>query len=89
LNNPLTQHTAADARPHRALLTRGDQAISPPPARVADGRCRIHGRSLLCGGEKLHVRGVTYGTFRPADGSPFPARDLVRRDFEAMAAAGT
>jgi GT2 family glycosyltransferase len=39
-------------------------------------------------GGKLHVRGVTYGTFCGRDGSPFPGREVVRRDFEAMAAVG-
>ncbi len=48
----------------------------------------IHGRSILVDGRKLHVRGVTYGTFHGHDGVPFPTRDIVRRDFEAMAEAG-
>src|SRR3954454_4630117 len=48
----------------------------------------IHGRSIILGPEKLHVRGVTYGTFSPADGSSFPARERVRADFEAMTGAG-
>jgi O-antigen biosynthesis protein len=51
-------------------------------------RPRIHGRSVVLGGEKLHVRGVTYGTFSSADRSSLPSIDQVRRDFEAMAAAG-
>jgi GT2 family glycosyltransferase len=51
-------------------------------------RPRIHGRSVLLGGEKLHVRGVTYGTFSAADRSSLPSIDRVCRDFEAMAAAG-
>src|SRR4051794_33827216 len=51
-------------------------------------RPTVHGRSLQAGGEKLHVRGVTYGTFRPLDGQQFPSPAVVRRDFEAMAAAG-
>jgi O-antigen biosynthesis protein len=52
-------------------------------------RTRVRGRSLIApGGEKLHVRGVTYGTFGSVDGSLFPAVDRVRRDFEAMATAG-
>jgi GT2 family glycosyltransferase len=52
-------------------------------------RTRVHGRSVLAaGGKKLHVRGVTYGTFGSADGSQFPAVDRVRRDFDAMATAG-
>jgi GT2 family glycosyltransferase len=48
----------------------------------------IHGRSIVLGSEKLHVRGVTYGTFRPVEGYSLPPPDRVRADFEAMAAAG-
>jgi hypothetical protein len=52
-------------------------------------RPRVRGRSVLvAGGEKLHVCGVTYGTFGLVDGSSFPPVDRVRRDFGAMAAAG-
>jgi O-antigen biosynthesis protein len=57
---------------------------SPPPTE----RSCAHGRSILVGGEKLHVCGVTYGTFDSRDGSSFPQADRVRRDFEAMDAAG-
>jgi GT2 family glycosyltransferase len=48
----------------------------------------VHGRSILVGGRKLHVRGVTYGTFRPFEGCAFPPQDTVRRDFKAMVEAG-
>jgi GT2 family glycosyltransferase len=48
----------------------------------------VHGRSISAGGRKLHVRGVTYGTFRPFEGLPFPPPDAVRRDLEAMAEVG-
>jgi GT2 family glycosyltransferase len=51
-------------------------------------RPQIHGRSIVLGDEKLHVRGVTYGTFRSADGSAFPSPEEVRADFEAMREAG-
>jgi GT2 family glycosyltransferase len=52
-------------------------------------RTRVHGRSVLVpGGEKLHVRGVTYGTFGASNGSAFPPAERVRRDFNAMVAAG-
>jgi O-antigen biosynthesis protein len=51
-------------------------------------RPQIHGRSIVLGTEKLHVRGATYGTFRSTDGSSFPPHDQVGADFEAMAAAG-
>ncbi len=55
---------------------------------MASRRPLIHGRSILLGGRKLHVRGVTYGTFCQHDGIPFPAVDDVRRDFEAIAETG-
>ena len=47
------------------------------------------GKFLYAGEQKLWVRGVTYGTFRPsADGALFPSPATVRRDFAQMAAAG-
>ena len=47
------------------------------------------GKFLYAGDQKLWVRGVTYGTFRPsADGALFPAPAIVRRDFAQIAAAG-
>ena len=47
------------------------------------------GKFLSCGGEKLYVRGVTYGTFAPGpDGRLFPAEEQVERDVVAMARAG-
>jgi O-antigen biosynthesis protein len=55
---------------------------------MASSRPLIHGRSILIEGRKLHVRGVTYGTFRPRDGVPFPAVEDVRRDFEAIVETG-
>jgi GT2 family glycosyltransferase len=51
-------------------------------------RPSVHGRSICVDGRKLHVKGVTYGTFRERDGEPFPDPERVREDFEAMAAAG-
>ena len=42
---------------------------------------------MLVGGEKFHVRGVTYGTFQGENGSSFPPPERVREDFAAMAAA--
>ena len=47
------------------------------------------GKFLYAGDQKLWVRGVTYGTFRPsADGALFPAPAIVRRDFAQITAAG-
>jgi hypothetical protein len=52
-------------------------------------RPTVRGKFLFVGEEKLCVRGVTYGTFRPGrSGELFPSRQAVARDFEAMAANG-
>ncbi len=53
------------------------------------GRPGVAGKFLEVGGEKLWVRGVTYGTFRPnSEGKLLPERDRVARDFAAMAVLG-
>src|SRR5215470_18024107 len=49
----------------------------------------VRGKFLFLGDQKLYVRGVTYGPFRPAqDGSEYPDPCQVAQDFEAMSAAG-
>ena len=56
---------------------------------TASGRVRAEGKFLFQGDRKLYVRGVTYGTFAPNDdGVPYPAADVVERDFARMASAG-
>jgi len=43
----------------------------------------------IVGEEKFWVKGVTYGTFRPQeDGTQFPEREIVERDFAMMASHG-
>ena len=57
--------------------------------RPVDTRPSVRGKFLWAGGEKLLVRGVTYGTFRPdAVGDEYPPQATVERDFAAMAAQG-
>jgi GT2 family glycosyltransferase len=57
--------------------------------RAVTGRPRALGRSFQVDGEKLYVRGVTYGTFCDGpDGSPYPDPETVSCDFAAMASAG-
>ena len=52
-------------------------------------RPRVHGKFIDVGDTRFWIRGVTYGTFRPGpDGTQFPDRAVVERDFAAMAAAG-
>jgi glycosyltransferase involved in cell wall biosynthesis len=55
----------------------------------SSSRPRASGKFLFAGDEKLWVRGVTYGTFRPdAQGNEFHDPSRVEQDFRAMAAAG-
>jgi len=52
-------------------------------------RPSVDGRFLSLNGQRLWIKGVTYGTFRPNEaGEPFPARQRVRDDFERMRQAG-
>ena len=49
-------------------------------------RPTVRGKFLFVGDQKLYVRGVTYGTFRPdARGDEFPDPSVVRSDFRQMA----
>jgi O-antigen biosynthesis protein len=52
-------------------------------------RPRVRGKFLFVGDEKLYIRGVTYGTFRPdANGDEFPEPNVVERDFAHMVENG-
>ncbi|MHC4828206.1 MAG: glycosyltransferase, partial [Planctomycetota bacterium] len=47
------------------------------------------GKFIFAGDEKVYVRGVTYGAFRPdASGNEYHDLDLIDRDFTQMAAHG-
>src|SRR5438876_3592722 len=66
-----------------------EQIISASPPTVIGQRPRVGGKFLFVGNEKLYVRGVTYGTFRPGpDGNAFPDEATVAADFALMAANG-
>src|SRR5215204_3172574 len=56
----------------------------------ATARPRAAGKSICHGGEKVYVRGATYGTFRrnSFDGTDYPDPPSVAQDFAAMAASG-
>jgi O-antigen biosynthesis protein len=67
------------------------QTLSPLPATVQrlTDRPRAGGKFLHAGSEKLLVRGVTYGPFRPdKSGNEYGPLHQVERDFELMAASG-
>ncbi|HXI71491.1 MAG TPA: glycosyltransferase [Verrucomicrobiae bacterium] len=63
--------------------------MNPGLKSPADVRPVVRGKAIFVGENKLFVRGVTYGTFRPdAGGGQFPVREAVERDFALMAANG-
>ncbi|HEY9515052.1 MAG TPA: hypothetical protein VIQ74_05165, partial [Gemmatimonadaceae bacterium] len=57
------------------------------PVEMGD-RPRVRGKFLFVGEEKLYVRGVTYGTFRPTEDGESYRREAVDQDFAAIAAGG-
>src|SRR5438309_967291 len=68
---------------------RANSAPSLRSPRAASLRPRVGGKFLYAGDEKLWIRGVTYGAFRPdADGAEYHGVQIVERDFDQIAAAG-
>ena len=52
-------------------------------------RPRVKGKFFFVGDDKLYIRGVTYGTFKPDDyGNEFHNPDVVEKDFGQMTANG-
>ena len=57
--------------------------------RGLEGRPRVGGKFLFAGDDKLYVRGVTYGAFRPdPDGNEYHDLDQIEQDFAQMVANG-
>ena len=72
---------------HRA--TTASRTDSGSPRASSANRLHVRGKSLYEGDTKMHVRGVTYGTFRPdEETSDFPSVESVAEDFAGMAANG-
>ena len=62
--------------------------VDAPSARGAL-RPSVRGKFLFLDEAKHHVRGVTYGPFRPSsDGPHYPEQPMVERDFARIAASG-
>src|SRR5688500_10523697 len=80
-----TERLLSSARASRV----GAPAEEVTSARKPAARPRVAGKFLAAGGEKLYVRGVTYGTFGlNPDGTEAFDPAVVERDFRDMAAAG-
>jgi glycosyltransferase involved in cell wall biosynthesis len=82
---------AQDARHTPSIDASGGAAaarhVPAPPA--SRPRPRIGGKFFFAGAEKLYLRGVTYGPFRPEpDGCGYRTPAVVERDFARMAASG-
>src|SRR5919106_1226446 len=78
---PWTKPSSSPGNGHRAHASLSPRGDSPRPA--------VRGKYLHVAGCKLHVRGVTYGTFRPHDGNgDFPSTAQVAADLAQMAANG-
>lgn len=62
----------------------------PKDIPVVEGvRPRVEGKFIFVGDEKLYIRGVTYGPFRPNEnGCEYHTPEVVDRDFAQMAASG-
>ncbi len=68
---------------------RADLLVAPRRTSALALRPAIRGKFMFTGADKLLVRGVTYGTFRPdRDGHEYPDPDTVEADFAQMAGHG-
>jgi GT2 family glycosyltransferase len=65
-----------------------DVPIVAEPVRTNIRPC-VRGKFIFAGDEKLYIRGVTYGAFRPdKDGNEYHNLEVIERDFALMAANG-
>src|SRR5687768_5376610 len=63
--------------------------LGPAEPAAPNGRPAVKGKFIFADGEKLFVRGVTYGPFTPAeDGGLYHAPAAVAADFAAIARLG-
>src|SRR2546425_1534810 len=80
---------ALAAQTVRSLRAAAIGPTTAPALAEVGARPSARGKFIFAGDDKLYVRGVTYGTFRPNDdGDEYPAVDIVARDFARMAARG-
>jgi glycosyltransferase involved in cell wall biosynthesis len=72
------------AKANLAVVARA-ATISESPDTAVRGRPRVAGKFFFHNGEKIFIRGVTYGPFAAAShGARFPEREQVARDFAAI-----
>ncbi|WP_281166856.1 glycosyltransferase [Segetibacter koreensis] len=57
-------------------------------ANFISDRVYIKGKFLYSRNKKMYIKGVTYGTFKPSNGTQYPELAVIKKDFEMMAANG-
>lgn len=55
---------------------------------ISSDRVYTKGKFLYYRNEKLYIKGVTYGTFKPDNNIQYPEVSIIEKDFETMAANG-
>ncbi|HEY8517153.1 MAG TPA: glycosyltransferase [Candidatus Binatia bacterium] len=71
-----------------SIAAQREPLVAAAPAGALE-RVRVSGKFFFAGKEKLYVKAVSYGPFRPTeDGTPFPTRERVREDFRLMRELG-
>ena len=81
---PLINRNGARGEP--TTLLEPSPTVAPPSASL---RPSVGGKFLVIGKEKLYVRGVAYGPFRPEpDGSQYHTPERVAQDMAQMASRG-
>ena len=65
------------------------QNLDVHPATLPDqGKLTVKGKFFCIGEKKVFLKGVSYGPFSPTNGTPFPERSVVEKDFALMAKLG-
>ncbi|MGH7801473.1 MAG: glycosyltransferase [Thermodesulfobacteriota bacterium] len=73
---------------NRAISITSSSDLSPQPL-PSSIRPVVKGKFIYVGDEKLYIRGVTYGAFRPdKNGNEYHNLEVIDRDFAQMAANG-
>src|SRR5262249_12441704 len=73
----------------KGVLVGAVVSSQPLPTIQAAVRPSVRGKFIWVGEQKLNLRGVTYGTFRPdANGNQYHDQEMIERDFAQMAENG-
>jgi GT2 family glycosyltransferase len=85
----MTSVTYSEIQPEPATAVNLESHLAVGALLKLQRRPVVRGKFLYVGDEKLWVKGVTYGTFRPTqEGSEYGTPALVEQDFAAMVKSG-